>query len=294
MTEFRCFRFIIVRRNKADIVKTIKSRRESLDIHLDGTVWADGTLSACLIKACTCAQVPRLHISNWRQLAASITKEKFSAKERTKFDLAEDGAGEEIEDELSNHSYHTFNHAYADTATLTMSTLLHRGYRASESWRTFFRFDHLLQGKRPRGASDMLSGRMLDASKRGHMRRRGAYAEADLLAVARRLYNAPRLQFRVLGQQNGVLAMVGPQLAEQVVLVTGTGSGKTLLVMVGVALADAGNTILVLPMIALRSDMLRRFHQVGIRPLIWSVDCRQSAALVIVSAEVACTPSFLE
>jgi superfamily II DNA helicase RecQ len=82
---------------------------------------------------------------------------------------------------------------------------------------------------------------------------------------------------------------MGPQLAEQVVLVIGTGSGKTLVVMIGAAIVDAGTIILVLPMVALRGDMLRRFHEVGIRPLIWSVDCQRSASLVIVSAEAACT-----
>jgi superfamily II DNA helicase RecQ len=87
---------------------------------------------------------------------------------------------------------------------------------------------------------------------------------------------------------------MGPQPAEQVVLVIGTGSGKTLIVMVGAAVADAGTTILVLLMVALRDDMLRRFYEVGIRPLIWSLDCRQSASLVIVSAEAAYTQSFLE
>jgi orsellinic acid/F9775 biosynthesis protein OrsD/helicase-like protein/RAD3-like DEAD/DEAH box helicase len=268
---------------------------------LDGTVWADETLSACLTKACSRAKVPRLHTSNWRQFTASITKEKFSVKERANFDLEED-IGEEIEDELdlialaelSNHSYHTFNYAYAGTTTLTMNTLLHRNYRASESWRTFFRFDHILQGKRPRGASETLSLRMLDASKRSQMRRRGAYSEANLLAVARKLYNAPDLQFRVPGQRNGVLAVMGPQPAEQVVLVIGTGSGKTMVVMIGAAVADAGTTILILPMVALRGDMLRRFHEVGIRPLVWSVGCKKSASLVIVSAEAACTQGFLE
>ncbi|KAH8749835.1 hypothetical protein BGZ57DRAFT_968312 [Hyaloscypha finlandica] len=165
---------------------------------LDGTVWANGTLSACLTKACARAKVPRLHISNWRQFAASITKEKFSAKEQANFDL-EDSIREDIEDELdlvalaelSNHTYHTFNHTYTGTTTLTMNTLLHRSYRASDSWCTLFWFDHLLQGKRPRGASETLSLRMLDASKRGQMRWKGAYSAADLLAVARRLYNAP-------------------------------------------------------------------------------------------------------
>ena len=153
-----------------------------------------------MTKACARAKVLRLYTSNWRQFAASITKEKFSVKERANFDL-EEGVGEDIEDELdlvalaelSNHTFYTFNHAYTGTMTLTMNTLLHRNYRVSESWRTFFRFDHVLQGKRPRGASETLSLRMLDASKRGQMRRRGAYIEADLLAVTRKLYNAPDL-----------------------------------------------------------------------------------------------------
>jgi hypothetical protein len=51
---------------------------------------------------------------------------------------------------------------------------------------------------------------MLDASKRSQVRRRGAYSEADLLAVARKLYNVPGLQFWVPGQRNGVLAIMGP------------------------------------------------------------------------------------
>ena len=70
-----------------------------------------------------------------------------------------------------------------------------------------------------------------------------------------------------------MLVIMGPQPAEQVVLVIGTGSGKTLVVMIGAIIADAGTVILVLLMVALRGDMLRRFHEVGIRPLIWSVDC---------------------
>jgi superfamily II DNA helicase RecQ len=65
-----------------------------------------------------------------------------------------------------------------------------------------------------------------------------------------------------------VLAIMGPQLAEQVVLVIGTGSGKTLVVMIGAIIVDAGTTILVLLIVALRGDILRRFHEVGIRPLI--------------------------
>ncbi|PVH67520.1 hypothetical protein DL98DRAFT_355801, partial [Cadophora sp. DSE1049] len=66
---------------------------------LDGTVWVDGILSACLRRAYTRAKVPCLHTSNRRQFAASITKEKVSTKERANFDLKE-SVGEHIEDEL--------------------------------------------------------------------------------------------------------------------------------------------------------------------------------------------------
>ena len=118
---------------------------------LDGIVWADGTLSAYLTKACARAKVPRLYTSNWRQFAASITKEKFSIKERANFDLEKD-IGEDIKDELdlvilvelSNYTFHTFNYIYTGIITLTINTLLYRNYRASESWRTFFRFDYVL------------------------------------------------------------------------------------------------------------------------------------------------------
>ncbi|KFZ23101.1 hypothetical protein V502_02420 [Pseudogymnoascus sp. VKM F-4520 (FW-2644)] len=236
-----------------------------------------------------------------QQTLASITKEKFAAKERANFNM-EDNMGDDIEDELdlvalaelSNHSYHTFNHAYAGTTTLTMNTLLHRSYRASESWRTFFQFDHILQGKRLRGTSETLSLQMLDASKQGQFCRKGAYSRADLEAVACRLYNMPKMKLRILGQRDGLLAMVGPHPAEQVLLVMGTGSGKSLVFMVGACVADARTTILVLPMVALCGDMLDRCHRVDIQPLIWSIDRRDSASLVIMSAKAVCTESFLE
>jgi hypothetical protein len=139
-------------------------------------------------------------MSNWQQFAISIIKEKFSIKERANFDL-EEGIGEDIEDELdlvilaelSNHTFHTFNYIYTGTMILTMNTLLYRNYRVSESWCTFFRFDHILQGKRPRDTSEILSLRILDVSKRGQICRRGAYTEANLLAITRKLYNVPDL-----------------------------------------------------------------------------------------------------
>ena len=182
---------------------------------LDGSVWPDGTLSRCLSKACSRAQVPRLHTANWRQISVSICKEKFSSKERVSFDLVgamEAGmAVEEDEEqelvamaEQSNHSYHTFNHAYTGASVLTTNSLLHRGYRASESWRMLFRFDQTLRGKRRRSESGT-SLQMLVAAKRSRHRQRLAYSETDLTAVARRVFKAPNMILRAPGQRDGLL-----------------------------------------------------------------------------------------
>ncbi|KAH7254389.1 hypothetical protein B0J15DRAFT_494433, partial [Fusarium solani] len=78
-------------------------------------VWRDTAISSCLRRACARAEVPQFQVAWWRQAAASITKEKFSAKERANFDLEEIAAAEEVEDEaaladlagMSNHSYRT-------------------------------------------------------------------------------------------------------------------------------------------------------------------------------------------
>jgi hypothetical protein len=48
-----------------------------------------------------------------------------------------------------------------------------------------------------------------------------------------------------------MLAIIRPQLAEQIVLVIGTSSGKTLVVMIGTIIVDIRIIILVLLMVAL-------------------------------------------
>ncbi|PNP44463.1 hypothetical protein TGAMA5MH_03809 [Trichoderma gamsii] len=283
---------------------------------MDGQMWEDGSISSCLQRACLRAEVPQFQVAWWRQVAASITKEKFGSRERGNFDMEELGAGEHVEDELdlvdlaemSNHSFRTFNHAYAGTTTLTMSTLLHRGYRASQSWQDFFRTDQVFHGKRPPDEALVLppEGETRDGEKGvrgsrrgirgGQYRKQVSHPEPELLAVARELYNDADLQFRQPGRRNGVMAVLGPRPAEQVVVVLATGSGKTLLFMVGAALEDARTTIVILPTVALRGDMLRRVRKVGIKHSVWlpgSKTTKRASRLVVVSAEAACIDSFL-
>lgn len=275
---------------------------------LDGTLWKDSKASNFLGSGCARAEVPRFQIGWWRQVTASITQEKFSARERANFDLSSDSGstGGDNEDEvelatlagMGNHTVQTMHHAYAGTTTLTMTVLLHRAYRASTSWQRLFQVDQaLLSGKRPRpGEEAAAATELLAAHKKARLRRRPTGTEKQLLAVARAMYSDHTLQLRVPGQRNGLLATLGPQSSHsnQVVVVLATGSGKTLIFLVGVTLRDAATTILILPTVALRNDMIRRLRTFGIKYHTWTPGSSRSAPLVILTAEAACTSGFLD
>ena len=109
---------------------------------------------------------------------------------------------------------------------------------------------------------------MFNVSKHGQIYRKKVYSAVDILVIARRLYNAPDIQLRIPGQRDGLLAVMGPHPAEQVILVIGTGSGKSLIFIIGASVADTRTTILVLLMIILRDDILRYYYLIGIRFLI--------------------------
>ncbi|WKT53608.1 Helicase superfamily 1/2, ATP-binding domain [Fusarium oxysporum f. sp. vasinfectum] len=249
---------------------------------LGGEVWRDSMVSSCLRRAYTRAEVPQFQVAWWRQVAASITKEKFSPKEQANFHLHEIATLDEVEDEteladlagISNHSFRTFNFAYAGSTTLTMTNSLHRAYRASQSWQSLFRIDSMLQETQ--------------------FHTRPVTREDGITSVARRLYNNPDLQLRRPGQRDALLATVGLHAPEQVVVVLATGSGKTLIFMVGAALEGSATTILILPTVALSGNMLGRLDKVALKHYIWHPGSRRSAPIVIVSAEAACTESFLE
>jgi hypothetical protein len=180
---------------------------------LEGSVWPDEAVSRCLRKACAHAAVPVFQVAWWRQAAASITKERFTLRERANFNMDDIGGLEEevVEEEgllvdlaeSSNHSFRTFNMAYAGSTMLTMSMLLHRAHRASLSWRSLFRVDELLAqwaagspglgvggrgGRKCGEASDDDGDDPLHAYKRRRLRTRPLAKEALLQGTARTLH----------------------------------------------------------------------------------------------------------
>lgn len=81
---------------------------------------------------------------------------------------------------------------------------------------------------------------------------------------------------------------------EQVVVILPTGAGKSLLFMLPCTLRDAGITILVVPLVALRGDLLRRLRELEIDYIEWLPAEKREPGLVSVTAEAASTRDFLK
>ena len=67
-----------------------------------------------------------------------------------------------------------------------------------------------------------------------------------------------------------------------------------MIILVRVLLAKARTIILVVPLIALRNNLLGRFYKAGIQPLLWTTETRRSASLVLVLVEAIYSKQFLE
>jgi superfamily II DNA helicase RecQ len=81
---------------------------------------------------------------------------------------------------------------------------------------------------------------------------------------------------------------------EQVVTILPTRAGKSLLFMLLYTLPDAQVTILIVLLVSLRGDLLRRIQALEIDYLEWTPRERREVALIIVSIEVASTRDFFK
>jgi hypothetical protein len=248
----------------------------------DGKVWADNRLTRCMEQACSRASIPRLHIANWRQITVNIVKTKFAADVGCfeVDDLANDEDAEEIEADIRvmtkqrNHSTRTVNRAYANQHNANFGNvwdgLIRRNLRASTLWKDLWGLDQLLgpAGKRKRDGEDIGGPQMLKKIAMGVYRPRKKWSAAALLKNARKLYQDDTLQWKSAAQERAVTTVMS--WTEQVVVIMATGEGKSLLFMLPCILPDAGITILVLPLVSLRGDLLRRVRELGIDHLVWA------------------------
>lgn len=109
----------------------------------------------------------------------------------------------------------------------------------------------------------------------------------------RRMYNDPTAEFR--GAQEDALHLI-VNGCPRVVIIMRTGGGKSLLFMLPAAASKGGVTIVVVPKVALQTNMKKRCRDAGIKSAVWS-DNRAppyDAKIVFVVAESAITQGFTD
>jgi superfamily II DNA helicase RecQ len=266
----------------------------------NGKVWPESKLSRCLEDACVRAQIPRLHISNWRQMTVAIVKTKF-ASDIGCFEMdPDDEDAEELEPDIQvltkqrNHKTRTVNRAYANQPGPTFGNvwdgLIRMGLRASTLWQNFWGVETILADKK-RKRNDKESC-LVKRVARGIFKPRKPWPANALLGGLRKLYQNEEIQWKSAEQEQALTVIMS--WTEQVVAILPTGAGKTALVMVPCTLPDAGITVLVLPLVSLRGDLLRRIQELGIDHLEWLPGERREASLVLISVEAASTKDFLK
>ena len=263
----------------------------------DGKVWPEGYLSRYMEEACVRACVPRLHVATWRQITVAIVKTNFAGQiECFEADEGDEDA-EEIDatirsmTEQRNHKTRTVNRAYANQVGAVFANLwdgkVRMGLTASTLWQNFWGVETILQRKR-KGVDN--GSHLTKRVALGVYRPRKPWSSEALLEGARKLYSNPQAGWKSPEQEQALTTIMS--WTEQVVAILPTGAGKSLLFMLPCTLPDAGITILVVPLVSLYGDMLRRVNELRIDHLEWRPGESREAALVLVSVEAASSSDF--
>lgn len=266
----------------------------------DGKVWPEGHLSRYLEEASVRACVPRLHLANWRQISVAIVKTKFAGY----IDHFDPDEGDEDAEETApivrimtdqrNHKTRTVNRAYANQAGAAFSNLwdgkVRMGLQASRLWQDFWGVETILkQNKRGRVEQE---SRLAKRIALGTYRPRKPWSAEALLGAMKKLYGEKEAGWKSAEQEHALTTIMS--WTEQVVIILPTGAGKSLLFMLPCTLPDAGVTILIVPLVSLHGDMLRRIKEMSIDHLEWNPGESREAALVLVSAEAASSKDFVK
>ena len=264
-----------------------------------GHVWPAGHLSRSLQESSARARIPRLHVSNWRQMSVAIVKTKFATQIACFEADNEDEDAEEMESDIRamtkqrNHKTRTVNRAYANHISANFGNvwdgLVRTGLRASTLWQDFWGVDTILCRKRHYQTDS--GPRLVKRLATGLYRPRKPWSADALLGGIQRLYGAEDVAWKSTEQERALSAVMS--WTEQVVAILPTGAGKSMLFMLPCTLPDAEITVLVVPLVSLRGDLIRRLRDLQIDHIEWQPGERRESGLVLVSVEAAATKDFM-
>lgn len=250
----------------------------------DGKPFAEETLRDRLQQACKQAGVTPILPRQWRQIASAIIKEHFGTSaahfgmdthESTETLDAQDLAAQ------MNHSIRTSNTRYANNGNITTrdlwDSIVHSGRIASRLWHELFGLNSIV-----------INAADLEKPKRTKPK----WSEPELKKQLCSFLQDDKKDWRSVKQAEAISTILRGD--PEVLVVLPTNGGKSLCFMLPAYLPEAGITVLIVPLVALRKEMVDRCRTLGLRIEEFSVEKRIAIqqGIVVVSVEQASSDIF--
>jgi len=240
-----------------------------------------------------------LNMGSYRQIAIAISdrymkRNKFEKDDKEK-EKNEDEQHDEAVAKQSGHTPETAGAIYArhmEEAPSHVQTMRYRFRVTSLEWHEVLQFVGQLEGE---GKRTGLGGKRVwegehERSPGPRFRRWQALKRTNLQEALQQLMG-PDTQFR--GKQQAVLqAILNDE--SPIILVMRTGGGKSLMFMLPASIKEAGTTVVIVPLIALKQDMRRRCRELGLECQEWSTSKKMhDSCIVLVTPESAVSKGFM-
>jgi superfamily II DNA helicase RecQ len=256
----------------------------------DGRKWTSERMRKVMKRESMMAMGVELGIQSYRECAIGISRRYLQASRAFQRDEEdEDGDGDEdqnaIVDEQAGHTSHVAGIIYARGIMERSGEVYNKRRRfreASEMWHAFLGFGHVPHATK-RAAPFEQEAQEAQITRRKRLR--GTDAQQSLTQMM-----GEGSAFRGI-QAAAVKAIMDGE--SPVVVVMGTGGGKSLMFMLPAWCGAGGTSVVVVPLIALREDMKRRCEALGIRCAEWKPQRPPDAAqVVLVTPESAVKGGF--
>ena len=263
----------------------------------NGRKWTSDRFREALKRESTIGLGQALTIAAYREIAIGISRRFLRGSTAFRTEEGDDNKewNEEntaafVADEQAGHTAHVAGMIYARGIMEQAGAVADRRRQfrmSSTDWHRFLGFQ-----------ADMQDGEECKKRKRAPFESEADEARIDRWGRLRKMDTAAQLQ-RIMGkaaefrgvQKEAIDAIVAGK--SHVVAVMPTGAGKSMLFMLPAWAEQGGTTVVVVPLIALRGDMMRRCRKLGISCAEW--DSRRppdAAAIVLVTPESAVGEEF--
>jgi superfamily II DNA helicase RecQ len=276
--------------------------KEAVSSHMwpadpNGRKWTTERLREALKRESRIGMGQEWTMAAYREIAIGISRRflrgstAFKAEEGDEKEAwDEEQAGASIADEQAGHTAHIAGLIYARGIMEQAGAVADKRqqFRASSSdWHRFLGFDD--GGKGETTSKKRKRAPFESEADEARMDRWGRLRKMDTTAQLQRMMGKTA-EFRGV-QKEAMAAIVAGE--SPVVAVMPTGGGKSLLFMLPAWAEQGGTTVVVVPLIALRGDMMRRCQWLGISCAAW--EGRRppdAAAVVLVTPESAVGEEF--